>query len=930
MRPWTAWRTLETARYRLHFPPEFERWTVDASRRVEAVDSAIGKLVGYTSPTRVDVVVHDPYTTSNGYALPLLDGPTTVWWATPPDPRSDIGTYRSWNEMLATHELTHLAHLTRPSRNAWQRFLWNALPASIGPIARKSPRWVIEGYPTLIEGQITGSGRPNGVWRPAVLRQWAIEGRLPTYAAMNGSPAFRGGGFAYLSGSAFLEWLLMRQGDSTLVHVWRRMTAVTNRTFDQAFTGVYGESPAILYARHVAELTGDAMRAKTDLERAGVREGDLVQRLSWETGDPAISPDGKRVALALRERDKPSRLVVWNTEPDSAPPSKRAPTRRPDPVDVPDKSFNPPPKRVVRALPAVNGRGFEYPRWFADNRRVMVTRWTLRADGTVGPDVYIWNTTSGAVSRVTSREGVLHADPSPDSREAVAMRCHEGHCDIVRLYFAIGSVTSLLEGNASRSYYRPRFSPDGRKFVAAVSDSGRWQLIVADRDGKNARRVGPDDGANRYDAQWTPGGDSLIAVSERGGVPNLEILSLEGGARSLTRVTGAAVAPEVNRDDRSIWFLSLHSRGFDVRRIPRDAPLADSVVTINAARYLFAGVQRQSPVPLGLRPGRTTEYYGAGPSQARWLPGVLASPDGVGASLTLFRGDIVGRLNTVLTGAFGEQGTWRGASLRSVWRYPRPAIEVGLHGFEQRPSLGRDAVAQSDSLDARGYQAVLAASHTFRREGLRIGARVGAAGGPIEPWIGRNRSRALGFLDLDLQLRQQSGSRGALERLRIHMAGGTMRTEFRRYIATLQLATTGDAFPVNASTTLGRHYGSRHAFEEFSLGGIPSATMDSSTMMQRWSMPLLPSGSVRGRALGAWRVAFPARVTMYVEGASLGSDVDSFKVWHRALGLETRLTTPPVPVAFAPAMETRLGIGYSMDKPLDNKLRAYVLVRFEP
>ena len=520
--------------------------------------------------------------------------------------------------------------------------------------------------------------------------------------------------------------------------------------------------------------------------------------------------------------------------------------------------------------------------------------------------------------------------PSPDSREAVATRCHQGHCDIVRLYFAIGSVTSLMEGNPTRSYYRPRFSPDGQKFVATMSDSGRWRIVVADRDGKNVRRVGPDDGANRYDAQWTLGSDSLVVVSERGGVPNLEMMSLAGGVRTLTRVTGAAVAPEVNREDHSIWYLSLHSRGFDVRRIPRDAPMADSVVALDADHYAFAGVQQLPAVRLGLRPGRTPEYYGLGVSRARWLPGVLASADGVGASLTVFRGDIVGRLNTTISAAFGEQGTWRGASLRSTLRYLRPAIELGFHAFEQRPSAGRDAAVDSDSLDSRGFQGVLALSHTFRSEWWRIGARAGLAGGTVTPWLLAKQTRALGFVDLDLQLRQMGGTRGAMERLRLHVDEGTMRTQFRRYMATLQLTSLGDGFPLEFSAMLGRHYGTRHLFEEFSVGGLPPATMDSSTMMQRWSMPMLPSGSVSGRALEAWRIAFPARITFYAEGVSLGRDIDAFETWHRAVGLETKVSTPPIPVAFAPALNTLVGLGFSMDRPLDDKLRAYILVRYEP
>ena len=88
VRPWLDWRTLETPHYQFHFPREFEPWARAAAARVESVDSAIAALVGSTSPRKVHVVIDDPFSISNGYALPTIDMPVSVWWATPPEPRS--------------------------------------------------------------------------------------------------------------------------------------------------------------------------------------------------------------------------------------------------------------------------------------------------------------------------------------------------------------------------------------------------------------------------------------------------------------------------------------------------------------------------------------------------------------------------------------------------------------------------------------------------------------------------------------------------------------------------------------------------------------------------------------------------------------------------------------------------------------------------
>src|SRR5437868_7134739 len=83
---------------------------------------------------------------------------------------------------------------------------------------------VLEGYATVVEGRITGSGRPAGSLRAAILRKWAVSGRLPSYAQLNADRRFLGMSMAYLVGSAYLEWLEQRGGPESLRHLWARMT----------------------------------------------------------------------------------------------------------------------------------------------------------------------------------------------------------------------------------------------------------------------------------------------------------------------------------------------------------------------------------------------------------------------------------------------------------------------------------------------------------------------------------------------------------------------------------------------------------------------------------------------------------------------------------------------------------------------------------
>ena len=48
------------------------------------------------------------------------------------------------------------------------------LPLPIGPVFWNSPRWVDEGYATLVEGALTGSGRPSSTYR-AMVSWWLVR-----------------------------------------------------------------------------------------------------------------------------------------------------------------------------------------------------------------------------------------------------------------------------------------------------------------------------------------------------------------------------------------------------------------------------------------------------------------------------------------------------------------------------------------------------------------------------------------------------------------------------------------------------------------------------------------------------------------------------------------------------------------------------------
>src|SRR5918996_5821643 len=121
--PSADWRTVSTTHFRVHYPVEMEAWSLRAASRLESIRAAVTREVGYSPETVTDVLVMNPIAAPNGFAWPLLDTPRIVFFTEPPGPEEVIGAYTNWIDLLAVHEVAHVIHMLRPSRNPVQRVI---------------------------------------------------------------------------------------------------------------------------------------------------------------------------------------------------------------------------------------------------------------------------------------------------------------------------------------------------------------------------------------------------------------------------------------------------------------------------------------------------------------------------------------------------------------------------------------------------------------------------------------------------------------------------------------------------------------------------------------------------------------------------------------------------------------------------------------
>lgn len=951
--PAAEWRTASTEHFRVHYTQDSEAWALRAASRLESIRAAVIAEVGYEPPQIVDVFVSDPVAEPNGMALPLLGRPRMVLWTSPPDAGSTIGHYRDWIELLAVHEVTHLVHLLRPSRNR----LRGLLPA--GPLALSAPRWVTEGYATVVEGRLTGSGRPNGDLRAAVLRRWAAAGKLPSYDRLaSDREGYLGMSMAYLAGSAYLEWLERRAGPGSLKNLWARMSARTPRSFDDSFRGVFagpaGSSPRDLWDRFRAELSAQAIEIEKRL--APLREGELWQDLPRGAGAPALSPAGDLLAVVEERRDEPGELVVFGTgdgkdkkdKKDSkdgkdGKDEKNKSSR--DPEDVAAVKYGPPTRRPRFRLATWGGRAPSMPRFFGEDS-ILFVRFEPDGQGFLHPDLFAWTLSSGRVRRITRGADLRDADPSADGTWAVALRQRHGFSQIVRVDLLTGAVAPITEPSVEEIYDAPRLSRDGSRLAFLRHTVEGWRLRVRDLASGAERELPlPEVGGPSTPSApaWSADGTTIFASLGREGRIDLVAFPADGsdgatgatGAtepRAITRTAGAAFAPAPTPDGRALFYLSLEPQGLDLRRIdlssgepplePIRLPGADLAPAVRpdppSAPVDFAAA--------AVAPGRP---YGLG--RLEWLPlfsGSLATAAGNVGELGVRVGDPLGRFELLALGGIGGTGSAgpRGASMEVSYR--GLPVEISLRGFDlaERPSRAtRPAPGFGLDLDRSGIE--LAAEVERRFGSLRTRVRASARAERLEPaGLERTESRSRAGLEAGAALDLSRGKLRFEPRLALYGAAGS---GIRSRGGTAGLSLGRDSWGLDLAVQTGRVEGARFDFDRLQVGGPPSSLSIGSP--ERIEAPALPPGALLGTHYTGWRadLAVPdLPFHLLYQRHRIAPDL----VFALA-GIERRFGFGPYPLAGLPAFEARAGLAQVVDGPRPDEIgerRGWLVLVWRP
>lgn len=244
----------------------------------------------------------------------------------------------------------------------------------------------------------------------------------------------------------------------------------------------------------------------------------------------------------------------------------------------------------ARLLVAHEANDFR-PRWSPDGRQLAFVS-TRSGNG----DVYVLDVASNTVRRVTYDDGAEQLDAwSPDGQWLYFSSSSQdiaGMQDVYRVR-ATGGTPMRVAGDRYASEYWAAPAPDGRRLAITargvtagqwwrrgsshIDEAEIWTVTVEARPTYTRVSSGERPGKGRdVWPMWTPDGQALVYMSDRGGVENLYRQRVGAAEREpLTRFTdGRVLWPRLARDGSAVYF----ERDFQVWRLALDgsapAPLA--------------------------------------------------------------------------------------------------------------------------------------------------------------------------------------------------------------------------------------------------------------------------------------------------------------------------------------------------------------------
>ena len=435
---------------------------------------------------------------------------------------------------------------------------------------------------------------------------------------------------------------------------------------------------------------------------------------------------------------------------------------------------------------------------------------------------------------------------------------------------------------------------------------------------------------------WSADGARIYVTSDGSGIWNIVSVDASGasGEQLLTRVTGGAFAPAPTPDGKALFFLDFAGRGVAVRRLALGGPGLSELDRPSDA-YPLLPPRPVEAAAFGAAPVPEARPYSVWPSQAvRPLIDFSFGPSGNTVQLGADSADVLGRLHMLAMGSIGNAVGPRGGSIAAAWRGLPAALVLQLFSAIEKP--GNQGLAPRPEFDQQRWGGYLGAEWARPFTWGRVEARAGGGATDVEVLeTGRIFGRTLGSAGGSAAWRRtRDGAGFGFDADADGSVGVTDGYAWRQWAAGGRVIGILPFASLSAGARYGDTGGSPTRFDDFAIGGAPSAILPPGLDRNRIRNPVLPADVQVGHRFEAWRVELSGNtvpIVLYADwarawdgGAGLRPDP------VRVAGAEVRLERL-IPPEFGRAVTCRIGGGWiTSDVPRIRAARGYAQLIYRP
>jgi len=668
-------QTIETEHARIHFHQDYQAFAQQVASKFEPIYEDVSQRVGFEQNDKLDFLIGDDFHQANGYAIPFAAGKIVKVFTSSPRSEEALGSYNDWLDIVISHELTHKIQMSAPSRS-WRSSLDSLFLTSDLLNFFRYPRWVTEGYATVIETEYTKQGRVNSDYIKALLQQWAIEGQLPSYETLNGSSSYEGNRMAYYQGSAFLFWLQSNYGQEKLQQLWKRNTAKKYRNFEDAFSGLLLSSPQSLYKEFVAEQTYAAKQNQS----GKVSKGKLWQNNDFRVISSEPSPTQNQLLQLEIDNKGYAQLNVFSLDENTKAKEEFVKSNKElltaDKQDIADSMpevFN---REAIHTLTPTKNIQWRHARWLDENH-ALILHAQLQDNNELGFELAKVTFATGEVTKITQSLRLHDFALTSDLKSVIATSHFAGFNQIIKVSLLDGSFEVLDDKRLNQPMDNLTISPDGETLALMAIHDKQWKIHFYHLETEQWQVVElPIEGSYTSHLRWQTDGlyfsqshsDEMHELRKgiKGNVA-VDVYRLQPKEKTWQQLTqGNKLVTNAFTINGQLIYLSTSSQGQDTYSQSINEQLSNSELSSGNFELLTF----DKPVPkINLASDLPTKDYGIGPQTGLMtLITGYDSNDDSGADIVIRGGDPLGRLRWQAAITNGDEQEHGSLSVKSNWQ----------------------------------------------------------------------------------------------------------------------------------------------------------------------------------------------------------------------------------------------------------------------